>query len=37
LRARWRYYLIHPSHRRLRLAAQVFVDWLLQEAATGNP
>ena len=36
LRARWRYYLIHPAHRRLRFVAQVFVDWLLQEAAGGN-
>jgi LysR family transcriptional regulator, glycine cleavage system transcriptional activator len=36
LRARWRYYVIHPSHRRLRLAAQVFVDWLLQEAAAAG-
>jgi DNA-binding transcriptional LysR family regulator len=37
LRARWRYYLIHPAHRRLRFAAQVFVDWLLQEVAVANP
>jgi DNA-binding transcriptional LysR family regulator len=37
LRARWRYYLIHPAHRRLRFAAQVFVDWLLQEVASANP
>jgi DNA-binding transcriptional LysR family regulator len=33
LRARWRYYLIHPGHRRLRPAAQVFADWLLHEVA----
>lgn len=31
--ARWSYYLIHPSHRRLGEAAQAFADWLLREAA----
>jgi DNA-binding transcriptional LysR family regulator len=29
MRGRWSYYLIHPSHRRLRPAARVFADWLL--------
>ena len=32
--ARWSYYLIHPSHRRLGDDAQAFADWLLREAAT---
>jgi len=27
--ARWGYYAIYPSHRRLRPAAQAFLDWLL--------
>ncbi len=26
---RWDYYLVYPAHRRLRPAAQLFVDWLL--------
>jgi LysR family transcriptional regulator, glycine cleavage system transcriptional activator len=30
---RWRYYIVHPSHRRLRPAAQAFVDWLLAASA----
>ena len=34
MRARWSYYVIHPSHRRLRPAAKVFVDWLLATAGT---
>ena len=29
MRGRWSYYLIHPTHRRLRPPAQAFVDWLL--------
>jgi LysR family glycine cleavage system transcriptional activator len=29
LTARWGYYVVYPAHRRLRPAAQVFVDWLL--------
>ena len=29
LPARWGYYVVYPSHRRLRPAAQAFVDWLL--------
>ena len=29
LPTRWRYYIVHPSHRRLRPAAKLFVDWLL--------
>ncbi|HWI25288.1 MAG TPA: LysR substrate-binding domain-containing protein [Lysobacter sp.] len=32
MRSRWSYYVIHPSHRRLRPAAKVFVDWLLSTA-----
>jgi DNA-binding transcriptional LysR family regulator len=31
LTARWGYYLVHPSHRRLRPAARAFVDWLLAD------
>jgi DNA-binding transcriptional LysR family regulator len=27
--ARWSYYVVYPAHRRLRPAAQTFVDWLL--------
>jgi DNA-binding transcriptional LysR family regulator len=27
--ARWSYYVVYPAHRRLRPAAQAFVDWLL--------
>jgi DNA-binding transcriptional LysR family regulator len=29
MRSRWSYYLIHPSHRRLKPAARAFADWLL--------
>jgi LysR family transcriptional regulator, glycine cleavage system transcriptional activator len=29
LPTRWSYYIVYPSHRRLRPAAQQFVDWLL--------
>jgi LysR family glycine cleavage system transcriptional activator len=29
LPTRWRYYVVYPAHRRLRPAAQRFVDWLL--------
>jgi LysR family glycine cleavage system transcriptional activator len=29
LTARWGYYVVYPAHRRLRPAAQAFVDWLL--------
>lgn len=29
LPARWSYHIVWPAHRRLRPAAQVFVDWLL--------
>jgi DNA-binding transcriptional LysR family regulator len=29
VKARWGYYVVYPSHRRLRAAAQTFVDWLL--------
>ncbi|AVQ00203.1 LysR family transcriptional regulator [Ahniella affigens] len=27
---RWEYYLVYPAHRRLKPAAQAFVDWLLR-------
>lgn len=30
LTARWGYYVVYPAHRRLRPAAQVFLDWLLE-------
>ncbi len=30
--ARWAYYAVHPSHRRLRPAAQRFLDWVVAEA-----
>lgn len=30
LRSRWSYYVVHPSHLRLREPARLFVDWLLQ-------
>jgi LysR family transcriptional regulator, glycine cleavage system transcriptional activator len=33
LPARWRYYIVYPAHRRLRPAAQRFVDWLLAVSA----
>ena len=36
LKARWGYYVIYPSHKRLKPAARAFVDWLLslpQDAA----
>lgn len=33
LPTRWSYYIVYPSHRRLRPAAQVFVDWLLAASA----
>jgi LysR family glycine cleavage system transcriptional activator len=29
LPARWGYHVVYPAHRRLRPAAQVFIDWLL--------
>lgn len=29
LKARWGYYVVHPSHKRLKPAARLFVDWLL--------
>jgi LysR family transcriptional regulator, glycine cleavage system transcriptional activator len=29
---RWQYYLVYPSHRRLKPEAQAFVDWVLEEA-----
>jgi len=34
MQARYSYYLIHPSHRRLGDDAQAFADWLVREAAT---
>lgn len=33
LPTRWRYYIVYPAHRRLRPAAQAFVDWLLLASA----
>ena len=33
LPARWSYHIVYPSHRRLRPAAQAFVDWLLAVSA----
>jgi LysR family glycine cleavage system transcriptional activator len=33
LTARWGYYLVHPSHKKLRPAARAFVEWLLAETA----
>ena len=33
LPTRWRYYVVHPSHRRLRPVARRFVDWLLEASA----
>lgn len=33
LPARWSYHIVYPSHRRLRAAAQAFVDWLLAVSA----
>lgn len=33
LPARWSYHIVYPSHRRLRPAAQAFVDWLLAASA----
>jgi LysR family glycine cleavage system transcriptional activator len=29
---RWNYYVVYPSHRRLRPPAQAFLDWLLEDA-----
>ncbi|MEZ0472532.1 LysR substrate-binding domain-containing protein [Luteimonas salinilitoris] len=31
LAGRFAYYVVHPAHRRLRPAAQAFVDWLLSQ------
>ena len=31
---RWNYFVVHPAHRRLRPAAQAFLDWLLEDART---
>lgn len=31
LQARFSYYVVYPSHRRLRPAARTFVDWLLKQ------
>lgn len=30
--ARWSYYVVEPTHRRLRPAARAFVDWVIEEA-----
>lgn len=32
LEGRWDYYVVYPSHKRLRPAARAFVDWLLAQA-----
>jgi DNA-binding transcriptional LysR family regulator len=32
LPTRWKYYIVHPAHRRPRPAAQAFIDWLLEDA-----
>ncbi|MFY2764142.1 LysR substrate-binding domain-containing protein [Arenimonas sp. MALMAid1274] len=37
LAARWGYHVVYPAHRRLRPAAQSFVDWLLADVATHGP
>lgn len=36
LPTRWSYYVVHPSHRRLRPAAKLFVDWLLEAGADAS-
>jgi len=33
LPTRWSYYIVYPSHRRLRPPARAFVDWLLDTSA----
>ena len=33
LPTRWSYYIVHPSHRRLRPSARRFVDWALEASA----
>lgn len=33
MEARYAYFIAHPSHRRLRPAARVFADWLVEAAA----
>ncbi|AVQ07598.1 TPA: transcriptional regulator [Xanthomonas vasicola pv. zeae] len=32
LKARYAYYIVHPSHRALSPAAALFIDWLKREA-----
>ncbi|WP_234839240.1 LysR substrate-binding domain-containing protein, partial [Xanthomonas perforans] len=32
LKARYAYYIVHPSHRELSPAAALFIDWLKREA-----
>ena len=32
LATRWNYFVVHPSHRRLRPGARAFLDWLLEDA-----
>jgi DNA-binding transcriptional LysR family regulator len=34
LATRWNYFVVHPSHRRLRPGARAFLDWLLEDART---
>lgn len=37
LRSRWSYYVVHPSHLRLREPARLFVEWLLQLRESAAP
>lgn len=37
VRARWAYYVVVPTHRRLRPSARAFVDWLVDEARRAVP
>ncbi len=37
LTARWSYWIVYPAHKRLRPAAQQFVDWLLADVAAHGP
>lgn len=35
IRSRWSYYVVEPTHRRLRPAARAFIDWVVEEARAG--
>lgn len=37
LKTRWNYYIVHPSHKRLRPVAQTLVDWLQEEGRKSVP